>query len=155
MDLFGSYFPASILCGAIGIVAAVIIRQILVVAGINDYVVAGRQLIPVSAILDLRADLAKHDLPQRTQDAMRAHHQALSAWFRQAASWTRSGEGAAEVVGGLPEPPILSGPGVRLTALVIRYGLLHQDIRHILDEVGPQPQPVTAPSVGNALHAAG
>jgi len=40
MDLFGSYFPAWMLCAAIGIVAAVIIRQILAVAGINDYIVA-------------------------------------------------------------------------------------------------------------------
>jgi hypothetical protein len=40
MDLFGSYFPAWMLCAAIGMVAAVIIRQILAVAGINDYVVA-------------------------------------------------------------------------------------------------------------------
>ena len=40
MDLFGSYFPAWMLCAAVGIVASVIIRQILAVAGINDYVVA-------------------------------------------------------------------------------------------------------------------
>ena len=40
MDLFGSYFPAWMLCAAVGIVVAVIIRQILAVAGINDYVVA-------------------------------------------------------------------------------------------------------------------
>src|SRR6266480_2685840 len=40
MDLLGSYFPAWMLCTGIGIVAAVIIRQILAVAGINDYVVA-------------------------------------------------------------------------------------------------------------------
>ena len=40
LDLFGSYFPAWMLCAAVGIVAAVIIRQILAVAGINDYVVA-------------------------------------------------------------------------------------------------------------------
>jgi hypothetical protein len=40
MDLFGSYFPAWMLCAAIGIVAAVIVRLILVAAGINDYVVA-------------------------------------------------------------------------------------------------------------------
>ena len=39
-DLFGSYFPAWMLCAAIGIVAAVIIRQILAVSGINDYLVA-------------------------------------------------------------------------------------------------------------------
>ena len=40
MDLLGSYFPAWMLCAVIGIVASIIIRQILVVAGINDYVVA-------------------------------------------------------------------------------------------------------------------
>ena len=40
MDLLGSYFPAWMLCAAVGIVAAVIIRQILAVTGINDYVVA-------------------------------------------------------------------------------------------------------------------
>jgi YtcA family len=40
IDLFGSYFPAWMLCAAVGIVAAIIIRQILAVAGINDYVVA-------------------------------------------------------------------------------------------------------------------
>jgi hypothetical protein len=40
MDLFGSYFPAWMLCTALGIVTAVFIRQILAVAGINDYVVA-------------------------------------------------------------------------------------------------------------------
>jgi len=40
MDLLGSYFPAWMLCAVIGIVTAVIIRQILAVAGINDYVVA-------------------------------------------------------------------------------------------------------------------
>ena len=40
MDLLGSYFPAWMLCAVIGIVAAVVIRQILAVAGINDYVVA-------------------------------------------------------------------------------------------------------------------
>jgi hypothetical protein len=40
LDLLGSYFPAWMLCAAIGIVAAVIIRQILAVTGINDYVVA-------------------------------------------------------------------------------------------------------------------
>jgi hypothetical protein len=40
MDLFGSYFPSWMLCGALGIVAAIIIRQILAVTGIGDYVVA-------------------------------------------------------------------------------------------------------------------
>ncbi len=115
----------------------------------------GRLFIPISAILDLRTDLAGHDLPQRLRDAIRAHHQALAAWFRQAAAWTRSGEGAGEVVGGLPEPPALFGLGDHLTALATWYGVLHQDIRKILDEVGPQPRPVIAPSVGDAFHATG
>ena len=115
----------------------------------------GRLFISVSAILDLRMDPAGHDLLQPTHDAIRAHHQALAAWFRQAASWTHSGEGAGEVVGGLPEPPALSGPGDHLTALATWYDVLHQDIRKILDEIGPQPRPATAPSVGDAFHATG
>ena len=115
----------------------------------------GRLFIPVSAILDLRTDLAGHDLPQPTHDAIRAHQQALAAWFRQAASWTRSGEGAGEVAGGLPEPPALSGPGDQLTALATWYRLLHEDIRKILDEVGPQPQLAITPSFGDAFHATG
>jgi hypothetical protein len=40
MDMFGSYFPAWMLCAAIGIVTTIIIRQILAVVGISDYVVA-------------------------------------------------------------------------------------------------------------------
>jgi len=40
LDLFGSYFPAWMLCAAIGVAAAVVIRQVVGVAGINDYVVA-------------------------------------------------------------------------------------------------------------------
>ena len=40
LNLLGSYFPAWMLCAAVGIVAAVIIRQILAVTAINDYVVA-------------------------------------------------------------------------------------------------------------------
>jgi multidrug resistance protein MdtO len=115
----------------------------------------GRLFIPISAILDLRADLAGHGLPQPTQDAIRAHHQALAGWFRQAASWTRSGEGAGEVVDGLPEPPNLSGPGDHITALATWYGLLYQDIRKILDEVGPEATPLIQQTVGDALHAAG
>jgi multidrug resistance protein MdtO len=115
----------------------------------------GRLFIPVSAILDLCADPAGLDLPQPTHDALRVYNQALAAWFRQAASWTRSGERADAVSAGLPEPPALSGPGDHLTALATWYRLLHEDIRKILDEVGPQPQPVIAPSVGDALHVVG
>jgi hypothetical protein len=114
----------------------------------------GRLFIPVSAILDLRTDRAGHDLPEETRDSLRAHHQALAVWFRQAASWTRSGEEAGEVAAGLPEPPALSDPSDQLTALETWYRLLHQDIRKILDEVGPQPRPATA-AVGDALHATG
>ena len=40
LDLFGSYFPAWMLCAVVGILIAVIIRQVLVVAGIGDYVIA-------------------------------------------------------------------------------------------------------------------
>jgi hypothetical protein len=40
MNLFGSYFPAWMLCAVIGIVAAIIVRLILAVVGIDDYVVA-------------------------------------------------------------------------------------------------------------------
>jgi len=40
MDLLGSYFPAWMLCAALGIVGAIIIRQVLAVTGISDYVVA-------------------------------------------------------------------------------------------------------------------
>jgi multidrug resistance protein MdtO len=115
----------------------------------------GRLFIPISTILDLRTDLAGQELPQPMHDAIRAYHQALASWFRQAASWTRSGEGAGEVVGGLPEPPALSGPGDHLMTLATWYGVLHQDIRKILDEVGPQPQPGIAPPVGDAFHATG
>jgi hypothetical protein len=40
LDLLGSYFPAWMLCAAAGVVAAVVVRQVLSVAGIGDYVVA-------------------------------------------------------------------------------------------------------------------
>jgi multidrug resistance protein MdtO len=114
----------------------------------------GRLLIPVSAILDLHTDPAPPDLAQPTRDAIGAHHQALAEWFRWAAAWVRSGEGAEEVSGGLPEPPVFSGAGNRLAALATWNGLLHRDLRNILDVAGPQPQPAIMPSAGNALHAA-
>ena len=40
VNLFGSYFPAWMLCAVAGILAAVIIRQILSLAGIHEYVLA-------------------------------------------------------------------------------------------------------------------
>jgi hypothetical protein len=39
-DLLGSYFPAWMLCAVLGIVTSIVIRQILVVVSINNYVVA-------------------------------------------------------------------------------------------------------------------
>ena len=40
LDLLGSYFPAWMLCAVAGIVAAVIIRQVLMIVGVGEYVVA-------------------------------------------------------------------------------------------------------------------
>jgi len=40
LNLLGSYFPAWMLCAVIGIVVSVIIRQILALIGINEYVIA-------------------------------------------------------------------------------------------------------------------
>ena len=40
LNLLGSYFPAWMLCAAAGVVTAVVIRQVLVVVGIGEYVVA-------------------------------------------------------------------------------------------------------------------
>ena len=102
------------------------VRRALERRPIDAAVVAevGRLFIAISAILDLHADLAGHDLPQPTQDAIGAHHQALAGWFRQAASWARSGEGAGEVVDGLPKPPVLSGPGDHFTVGAIWYGVI-------------------------------
>src|SRR5262249_24560934 len=98
---------------------------------------------------------ASHELPQSTRDGICAHHEALAQWFRQATSWVRNGQGAGEVLGSLPEPPILSGPGDHLAALATWYSLLHQDIRRILDEVGPQPRPAAKPSLRDPFHVVG
>jgi hypothetical protein len=40
LDLLGSYFPAWMLCAAAGIVAAVVVRQVLAIGGVAGYVVA-------------------------------------------------------------------------------------------------------------------
>jgi multidrug resistance protein MdtO len=113
-----------------------------------------RLFIPLSAILDLRTDPTGNGLPRSTRDTINAHHRALAAWFRRAASWVRSGEGAPEVSGALPAPPVLAGPGDRLAALATWYGLLYRDIREIFDAVGPPPSPAIASSGGGALNAA-
>jgi hypothetical protein len=40
LDLLGSYFPAWMLCAAAGVVVAVVIRQVLMIVGVGEYVVA-------------------------------------------------------------------------------------------------------------------
>jgi YtcA family len=40
LNLFGSYFPAWMVCAALGVIAAVLIKQILRLAGVDEYVVA-------------------------------------------------------------------------------------------------------------------
>jgi hypothetical protein len=50
---------------------------------------------------------------------------------------------------------VLSGPGDHFTVGAIWYGVLHQDIRKILDEVGPQATPLIPQPAEDALHAAG
>ena len=114
----------------------------------------GWLFIPIEEILELSAGSAWRELPQPTRDTICAYHGKLAAWFHRAASWVRSGEGADEVLRGPPEPPDLSGVGDELSALATWYGLLHHDIRNILDEVGPRPQPVTAVAASEALRAA-
>jgi multidrug resistance protein MdtO len=115
----------------------------------------GRLFIPVSMILDLIASPAWRDLPQSKPDATSAYFRALGEWFRQAASWVRDGRGAAEVAHGLPEPPTLSDPNDRITALATWQSVLDQDIREILTEIGVQPEPAVIPLVGDAIRAAG
>jgi hypothetical protein len=40
LDLLGSYFPAWMLCAVGGIFGAVVVRQVLSIVGLADYVVA-------------------------------------------------------------------------------------------------------------------
>jgi multidrug resistance protein MdtO len=115
----------------------------------------GRLFIPVSMILDLIASPAWRELPQSKRDATSAYFRALAGWLRQAASWVGDGKGAAEVAGGLPEPPALSGPNDPITALATWRSVLDQDIRKILTEIGVQPAPAVVPPVGDAFRAAG
>ena len=110
----------------------------------------------------LRTDFVENSANVLVQDAIPGREgcemvtgAGQGRWLRQAMSWVRSGEGAEEVTGSLPEPPVLSGPGDHLAALATWYGLLHRDIRGILDEVGPQPGPAVTPSLRGTIHAFG
>jgi multidrug resistance protein MdtO len=114
----------------------------------------GWLLIPIREIVELRAGSAWRELPPLMRDMISAYHRKVAAWFDQAASWVRSGEGADKVLGGLPEPPALSGADDVLLALATWHRLLQDDIRNILDEVAPRPEPLRAVAVGEALRAA-
>jgi multidrug resistance protein MdtO len=114
----------------------------------------GWLFIPIEEILEVRASSAWREIPQPTRDAICAHHRKLAAWFHQAASWVRSGDRADDVLRGPPEPTNLSDVSDELSALATWYGLLHHDIRIVLDAVGPRPQPVTAVAGDEALRAA-
>jgi multidrug resistance protein MdtO len=114
----------------------------------------GRLLIPVSIILDLIASPAWRDLPQPTRDAISAYQRVLAEWFRRAASWVRNGEGAA-VADSLPEPPPLSGTNDCIAAFAAWSDVLDQDIRKILNEIGPPPESVVISPARDVLRAAG
>jgi multidrug resistance protein MdtO len=114
-----------------------------------------RLFIPVSMNLDLVASPAWRDLPQSNRDAISAYLNSLAKWFRQAAAWVSDGKATAEVAGGPPELPALSGPDHRITAFATWGSVLDQDIRKILTEIGVQPEPAVIPPVGNAFRAAG
>ena len=51
LNLFGSFFPSWMLCALIGIVAAVIVRRILVRVGIDPYVGPRALVYPSLALL--------------------------------------------------------------------------------------------------------
>ena len=69
LDLCGSYFPAWMLCAAVGIVASVIIRQILAVVGVNTYVVAPLLTYAALAVLQVETGLQQYDAAIALQTA--------------------------------------------------------------------------------------
>jgi hypothetical protein len=106
-------------------------------------------------MLDLIASPAWGDVPQSTRDTISAYQRALAEWFRRAESWVRSGEGAAEVADHLPEPPPLSDTNDCIAAFATWSRVLDQDIRTILNETRPPPEPVVISPAKDALRAAG
>src|SRR5262249_28679655 len=106
-------------------------------------------------ILDLQSDPTDRELQLPARATAATYCQALAQWFQQAVLWVRSGEGAAEVLGGLPEPPILPGRDERATTLAAWLALLPQDIRSILDQVPLDARSAIAPQAGDAAHALG
>src|SRR5262249_41089821 len=93
-------------------------------------------VIPGSMIPDLRAEATWGEVPRPTRQAIGVHQRAFAVWFGQAASWVRTGAGAAEIFSSLPEAPILSGDGGELSIAETWFGILRHDIREILDSVG-------------------
>jgi multidrug resistance protein MdtO len=91
--------------------------------------------VPIAVILDLRREMPK-------SVDIEAYHAALAAWFQRAAAWISDGSGAAEITESLPESPEATEP------LGVWYGVLDQDIRAILAQVGPQARaaPGAAPA---------
>jgi multidrug resistance protein MdtO len=115
----------------------------------------GRLFVPVSMMLDLIASPAWRDVPQSTREAIAAYQRALEEWFRRAETWVRNGEGAAEVANNLPKPPLLFDANDCIAAFATWSGVLDQDIRKILNEIRPLPDPVVIPHATDALRAAG
>ena len=87
-------------------------------------------IVPLSVIIGHSRFAEIEDERARSDDrhGERAHHQALSGWFRRCARWVRTGMGGADVTSSLPEPP----PGDAGW-----YGILHHDLRSIIETVGP------------------
>jgi multidrug resistance protein MdtO len=115
----------------------------------------GRLILPVSMMLDLIASPAWRDVPQSTRDAISTYLRGLAEWLQQAAAWVGAGEGAAAVADNLPHPPTLSGESDWIDAFAAWRHLLDQDIRTILNEIGPPPEPVFVSPARDALRAAG
>ena len=106
-------------------------------------------IVPASVLLDLDVDPAWKEVGGPARVAVLAHHRAMAAWFRICAVWVRKGDGAALLRATLPEPPdghalpvdarssaIL--PSAHLQARVFWYTVLYNDLREILDELGPE-----------------
>jgi multidrug resistance protein MdtO len=118
-------------------------------------------VLPVSVLIDLRAEPAATHLPEVARRAFAEHESALAAWFRRAASWVATGAGAEELLPGLPAPPDHDPTSMELPAPVAdhvacRMAWLHvlrEDVRAILDEVVARAQPALGAPAPEALHA--
>ncbi len=109
-------------------------------------------LVPVSVILGHRPDpLWRDAVPEANRQEIVAHHAAMAAWFRRCASWTRTGAGGAAMAGSLPPPPRLGladdtvagashgEVAAHLAARAGWYGILHDEVDSILDQVARGP----------------